>query len=85
MTAERWADWCEDSGNLAICGTATKEASRRPLGDRWCFSCRKRHNFDWVVMVPDGMSYYDPHVKIQGVGSRCTDLFPGWSREWGED
>jgi hypothetical protein len=62
-----------------------KEASRRSMGEKWCFHCRKRDNFDWVVMVPDGLSYYGPHVEIHGVKRGCTDLFPGWTREWGED
>ena len=83
--SERWADWCASDDGFAICGTRMKEHSRRPLGERWCFRHRRRHNFDWVVMAPDGLSYYGPHVEIQGEASDCTDLFPGWTREWEDD
>jgi len=79
------ADWCEETDDVVLCGTRMKEHSRRHFGHRWCFHCRCRHDFDWVVMVPDGPSYYGPHAEIQGVTPGCTDLFPGWSREWEED
>lgn len=85
MTAETFADWCEVDEGFAICGTRMKEAHRDSMGVKWCFKCRKRHEFWWVVMVPDGMSYYGPHAEIHGVTDECTDLFPGWSREWVED
>jgi len=78
------ADWCDVEGDFAICGTRMKEHSRRSQGDKWCFHCRKRHEFFWVVMVPDGPSYYGPNAGIEGIGSECTDLFPGWTREWDE-
>jgi hypothetical protein len=79
------ADWCIDTGSLAICGTRMREHSRRSEGDRWCFHCRKRHEFFAVFMVPDGPSWYDPHWSIDGIGDRCTDLFPGWSRTWEDE
>ena len=79
------ADWCEVEGDLAICGTRMKEHSRRSMGIKWCFHCRKRHEFFWVVSVPVGISYYGPDADIEGIGSDCTDLFPGWTREWVED
>lgn len=82
MSAQTSADWCEIAEGFAICGTRMKEHSRRSIGEKWCFHCRKRHEFSWVVMAPDGPSYYGPHVEIQGVKSDCTDLFPGWTREW---
>jgi hypothetical protein len=85
MTTLATADWCEATEGFAICGTRMREDSRRLYGRRWCFHCRVRHDFDWVVMVPDGLSYYGPHAEIQGPTSQCTDLFPGWSREWVED
>lgn len=85
MSAETIADWCESDGNFAICGTRMKERSRESMGIRWCFHCRTRHEFFSVVMVPDGMSYYGPHWEIHGVGDYCTDLFPGWTRNWEED
>jgi len=75
------ADWCEVEGDFAICGTHMKEHSRRSQGDKWCFHCRKRHEFFWVVMVPVGLSYYGPSADMEGIGSECNDLFPGWIRE----
>ena len=82
MSAETWADWCESDGDVAICGTRMKEHSRTSEGVKWCFHCRKRHEFFYVVMVPDGLSYYGPSVSIDGIKDDCTDLFPGWTREW---
>ena len=79
------ADWCEVQGDLTICGTHMKELSRRSQGTKWCFHCRKRHEFFWVVSVPVGISYYGPSADLEGIGNECTDLFPGWSREWVED
>ena len=79
------ADWCVSDGDFAICGTDMTEHSRRSMGDKWCFHCRTRHEFWWVVMAPTGLSYYGPHVEIHGVKRDCTDLFPGWSREWEDD
>lgn len=83
--AEQWADWCESDGSFAICGTRMREHSRRSEGIKWCFHCRKRHEFWFVVTVPDGLSYYGPNYSIDGPTRECTDLFPGWSREWEED
>lgn len=78
---EQWADWCETSGDVSISGTRMRESSRDPMGVKWCFHCRTRHEFDWVVKVPDGLSYYGPSAHVEGVGRYCTDLFPGWYRE----
>lgn len=83
--AEQSADWCEVGEGFAICGTHVEEYSRRSMGVKWCFTCRKRHEFFWVVMAPVGMSYYGPHVEIKGVRDGCRDLFPGWTREWWDD
>lgn len=85
MTAEASADWCEDYGTFAICGTRMIEHDRESMGERWCFHCRKRHEFFSVLMVPDGPSYYDPHISIDGPTDDCTDLFPGWSRTWDDE
>ena len=79
------ADWCATDGGISICGTRIKEYSRTPKGVKWCFHCRTRHEFSWVVMVPDGMSYYGPSAHMEGVRRDCTDLFPGWYREADED
>lgn len=74
------ADWCVVEGEFAICSTRMKEASRHSEGVKWCFHCRKRHEFWWVVKVPDGFSYYEPTADMEGIRPDCSDLFPGWSR-----
>lgn len=79
------ADWCATDGILNICGTRMIEHSRTEIGERWCFRCRRRHAFWRVIMAPDGVSWYGPHAEIVGVGRECSDLFPGWSREWNDD
>lgn len=86
MTADvETADWCITDGNLAICGTHEEEYKRESWGKRWCFHCRTRHEFWWVAYAPVGLSYYGPRSFIEGVKPDCTDLFPGWSREWEEE
>jgi len=79
------ADWCVSDGIFAMCGTAMKEFSRRSEGVKWCFWCRSRHEFFWVVSVPDGDSYYGPTAGMEGLTSNCSDLFPGWIRQGIED
>lgn len=78
------ADWCVTEGSLTICGTRMKEHSRTSEGILWCFRCRTRSEFERVVMVPDGLSYYGPDVSIDcaNCGAQDGDLFPGWTREW---
>lgn len=80
--SEAYADWCAQGPSVVICGTRMKEVSRTSQGERWCFRCRKRHEFFLVVSAPDGPSYYDPSPSIEGPTRDCTDLFPGWEREW---
>lgn len=75
------ADWCITSGGVSMSGTRMVEYSRESVGDKWCFRCRKRHEFWWVVDAPDGISYYGPNAYMAGVRNGCTDLFPGWYRE----
>lgn len=79
------ADWCETIGEVAICGTQMREYSRTSRGIRWCFHCRKRHEFWVVVKVPDGLSYYGPTADIEGVGRECSDLFPGHYYTWEDE
>lgn len=86
MTATR-ADWCATDGQIAISGTRMKEHSRQSEGTRWCFRCRRRVEFERVVTVPDGRSYYDGCVWIECTNCKAADgdLFPGRYREWGDD
>jgi hypothetical protein len=80
------ADWCVGDSNLVVCGTRMKEYSRTSEGIRWCFACRKRVEFQRVVTIPDGMSYYGPSISIDctNCGAYDGDLFPGRYREWVE-
>ena len=81
MSQETSADWCVENGGIAICGTDMEEYSRESIGERWCFTCRVRHDFTWVYMRPTGLSYYGPTARLQGMSMSCSDLFPGWVRE----
>lgn len=74
-------DWCKDFGGVVVCGTDMEEVSRTAEGIKWCFHCRKRHEFWWVVSAPSGISYYGPSARMEGISRECTDLFPGWTRE----
>lgn len=69
-----------------ILHTPMKEVARRSEGERHCFRCRTRRNFDYVITAPIGLSYYGPTHKIVCTHCRTTDadLFPGVEREWEE-
>lgn len=58
--------------------------NRRDGEPRWCFVCRKRTEFRYIVTAPSEPSYYGPNADIKC--GRCNtsdgDLFPGNSREW---
>ncbi len=59
----------------------------RSEGEKWCFTCRARREFEYGVLRPTERSYYDPIPRIRCM--RCkssdSDLFPGRVREWTED
>jgi hypothetical protein len=80
------ADWCIIREDFSMSGTRMKEDSRISEGIKWCFSCRQRVEFERIVMVPDGISYYGPSIEItcSACGSIDSDLFPGRVREWEE-
>lgn len=64
-------------------GPATEEVTRKPDGEHWCFVCRKRRRFDFVVRAPIEPSYYGPNPSIVcELGHTDGDLFPGRFREW---
>jgi hypothetical protein len=72
---------------VTICyGPPLIEVLRRSEGVKWCFGCRKRQEFFYVVMAPAEPSYYgsDPSVRCGHCDKRNGDLFPGWYREWEE-
>jgi len=61
-----------------------EEVKRDNIGERWCFKCRKRRDFFFIVTAPIEPSYYGPNVDVQ-CGSCDTsdgDCFPGREREW---
>lgn len=76
-----------------------KELLREQDGEeRWCFQCRKRRRFDYVISAPDfempddpadlpTAAYYGPSHRIEC--SHCHlldgDMFPGRYRVWGGD
>lgn len=75
-----------DSGAVAhICRSgATREIKRESTGESWCFHCRKRQEFFYVVTGDVEPSYYGPNPDI--ICGQCKtsdgDLFPGREREW---
>ena len=74
--SQEGADWCAGFDGGVICGTTMTEYSRDSEGDRWCFHCRKRHEFWWVVMVPAGPSWYGPTAHMEGVQRDCHRPVP---------
>lgn len=70
---------------IHICWTEPHyEAWRRSIGERWCFKCRKRCDFEHIRTVPAEMSYYGPSDRIECTACRTVDgdLFPGRVREY---
>jgi hypothetical protein len=69
---------------FVICTTPMREIHRETVGVRWCFVCRKRREFVYVVTATIEPSYYDPNPAIECTvcGRIDGDLFPGRSREW---
>ena len=76
--------------SVHILHTPMQEIRRRPFGERWCFTCRKRRDFEIVVSAPivtsidDTGAYYGPTTEIVCTHCRTTDgdCFPGTEREW---
>ena len=60
----------------------THEIRREPVGEKWCFNCRKHLPHDAVTFTPDDpRSYYGPHWHFEC--SRCHrdfTAFPGMTR-----
>jgi hypothetical protein len=68
---------------LHILRTPMKEIHREEIGERWCFVCRKRVQFLYLVHATVEPSYYDPNPSIECErGHSDGDLFPGRIREW---
>ena len=76
----------EAAMNVIICrGPKMKEVKNEPLGERWCFKCRKRTEFMHKVMAPVEPSYYGPHPTIECANGHVDgDCGFGSYREWEE-
>jgi hypothetical protein len=71
---------------VIVCRSDMVEHSREPIGDLWCFACRRRTPHDRVVMVERELGYYGPTVTREC--SRChkdRTLFPGHEYAFPED
>lgn len=52
-------------------------------GVKWCFRCRERVEFRFIVRAEVEPSYYEPTPDIRCVnGHSDGDMFPGGFREW---
>lgn len=73
-----------DDTRVFICrGPEMEEIHRERVGARWCFRCRERAVFDYVVTAPSTPSYYGPNPSIQcPSGHHDGDIGFGGSREW---
>lgn len=65
-------------------GPAMEEIIRESEGEKWCFHCRKRREFFYIVTAPIEPSYYGPNpdVRCGHCNTSDGDLFPGGYREW---
>ena len=72
--------------------TPMEEVVRRTHGERWCFRCRTRREF-WFVLerpivtsIDDPGVYYGPtpHIECSACQTWDGDCFPGTSREWND-
>jgi hypothetical protein len=72
--------------SLHIHRVETRPYKDFPMGEKWCFVCRKRVEFIQTMHVPiDPMSYYGPHWSVRcPKGHHDGDIFPGYVREWDE-
>jgi hypothetical protein len=82
-----------DTMTVHILHTPMEEVSRKPNGERFCFICRKRREFVYVISRPivtsidDTGAWYGPTHQIE-CGTCHTvdgDCFPGTEREWYDD
>lgn len=86
-----------ESAPVVLCrGPEMKEQHRDPMGVKWCFKCRGRHEFTWIVMAPvidwndEGSiaaAMWGPtaHSECGGCHQPAGELFPGWEYRWEED
>lgn len=73
--------------------TPMEEVWREDWKERWCFTCRKRLTFEYVVSIPICITgdetgcWYGPTNSIECPNCHRTDAdcFPGTSREWSDE
>ena len=73
--------------SLVICRTPMKVVHRESLGERWCFQCRARVEFVYLVWDTVEPSYYEPNPGIECVPRSHNDGDMGFGRIrdwWGE-
>lgn len=70
--------------SVHICRTEMQEVHRENVGVRWCFACRTRTAFVYVVLDTVDPSYFDPvrMVKCGNCGQTDGDCGFGRCREW---
>lgn len=78
----------ETDSSISIChGPVMEETSRDDMGVKWCFKCRGRHEFEWVILSPvidwnDESSVYAAmwgqiaHSECNGCHKHAGELFP---------
>lgn len=77
---------CVGDDSLTLCyGPPMRQIRRDELPERWCFTCRQRRPFLFLVTAPAVPSYYGPSASVRcDRGHDDGDLFPGRFREWSE-
>jgi len=86
-----------EPGTIHILWTGPhEEVGRKQIGERWCFICRKRRQFEYVVLSPvlredvpledQTGAYYGPihHIECGTCHTVDGDCFPGTEREWSD-
>lgn len=75
---------------VIVCGSGpVEETAREPDGEpRWCFKCRTRREFAYVVKSPTTEQgwWWGPvrSIRCATCDTADGDLFPGRYREWDE-
>jgi hypothetical protein len=53
---------------LCVIPGPTKVVRERPVGDKWCFGCRKRLPHTWQLLDYEEPSYYEPVAVLRCLG-----------------
>ena len=75
--------------HVTVCRPSAWEIiTDEPDGERWCFVCRKQREFRFIVgHDPGPEDWYGPSLSVKCGTCKTSDadLFPGRSREWGDE